>query len=292
MGLLILEAAARPPPPGGAGAGAAGAAGTPVDGAAAYVAGLPPVTGGLVTPALGWTDAEVAALACPPLAADIAAQRASWAASFDAYAAAHPASPLLAPGGVVHAWAGDGVPPRDRFLWALACVRSRAFSGPYAGPPLRTRAALAGALTVAGAASIVLAHAPPDQVLSGAVAAALFNLLYDVLLSARVRWHAMAPLVDMANHDGGVTSTMEYGYFGDAFELSVQGRAHAPGDQVFISYGPQGSDGLVQYYGFAPSPNPHDAARVDVATGAGGGGAGGPPLRAVFTAAGPEVATR
>ena len=121
--------------------------------------------------------------------------------------------------------------------------------------------------------------------LTGAIAAALFNLLYDVLLSAKVKWHAMAPLVDMANHDGRATSTMEYGYFNDAFEVAVQGRAHAPGEQVFISYGPQGSDGLLQYYGFVPSDNPHDAGRVDVQVG------GVPRLRAVFTAAGPEVAT-
>jgi hypothetical protein len=64
MGLLILEAAARPPR-------AAGGDATPVDGAAAYVAGLPAVDDGLDTPALGWSEAEVEALACPPLAADV-----------------------------------------------------------------------------------------------------------------------------------------------------------------------------------------------------------------------------
>jgi hypothetical protein len=344
MGLLILEAAARPPPS----ASAAAAAGA-VDGAAAYVAGLPPVRGGLDTPALGWTDEEVAALACPPLAKDvslfllffllaarreeeghagvyalagcdhlpctgtmerrtrgrarngrlltlptfhsqnhqIAAQRASWNAAFDAYAASHPDSPLLNPA-AVPAWAADGVSPRDRFLWALACVRSRAFSGPYAGPPLRARASLAAALTLAGAASIAVAHAPPDRVLTGAIAAVLFNILYDLGLSARVRWHAMAPLVDMANHDGRAASTMEYGYFDDAFQLAVQGKGHAPGEQVFISYGPQGNDGLVQYYGFAEARNPHDAARVDVVR---EGSATEPLLRAVFTAAGPDPAT-
>jgi len=290
MGLLILEAAARPPPPASGG----GDASTKVDGAAAYVAGLPPVVGGLDTPALGWSPAEVAALACPPLAADIASQAASWGAAFEAYAAAHPASPLLH-AHTVPAWAGDGVAPRDRFLWALACVRSRAFSGPYAGPPLRTRATLAAVLTAAGAASIVLGAAPPDRVLTAAITAALFNLLYDVLLSAKVKWHAMAPLVDMANHDTRVASSFEYGYFGDAFELAVTGRAHAPGDQVFISYGPQGGDGLLQYYGFVPpGGNPNDTGRVDVEVVAGGGGKGGgkgPPLRAVFGADGPDPAT-
>ena len=28
----------------------------------------------------------------------------------------------------------------------------------------------------------------------------LFNLMYDALLSSKVKWHALCPLVDMANH--------------------------------------------------------------------------------------------
>ena len=34
------------------------------------------------------------------------------------------------------------------------------------------------------------------------------------------------------------------------------------GEQVFISYGPQGNDSLLQFYGFVEAGNPHDAHRV------------------------------
>ena len=38
------------------------------------------------------------------------------------------------------------------------------------------------------------------QVLNGAIAAALFNLLYDLVLSQKVKWYAMCPVVDFLNH--------------------------------------------------------------------------------------------
>ena len=42
------------------------------------------------------------------------------------------------------------------------------------------------------------------QVLNGAIAAALFNLIYDYLLSQRVKWYAMCPWLDLLNHRGKV----------------------------------------------------------------------------------------
>lgn len=42
------------------------------------------------------------------------------------------------------------------------------------------------------------------QVLNGAIAAALFNLLYDVVLSQKVKWYAMCPVVDFLNHKSSV----------------------------------------------------------------------------------------
>jgi hypothetical protein len=39
-------------------------------------------------------------------------------------------------------------------------------------------------------------------------------------------------------------------------------RPRAQGEQVFISYGPQGNDSLLQFYGFVEAGNPHDAFRV------------------------------
>ena len=40
--------------------------------------------------------------------------------------------------------------------------------------------------------------------LNAAIAAALFNLIYDYLLSQRVKWYSMLPWVDLMNHLGTV----------------------------------------------------------------------------------------
>lgn len=248
--------------------------------AKAYAAALPP-KGALDTPAVGrWTEEELEQLHYAPLVDDVRQQRASWSEAFTAYCRACPRSPL--------AVAGDGEASWD---WALSCVRSRAFSGPYAGPPLKQRLGLAGVLVAAGVASVFCLHAPPEQVLNGAIAAALFNLMYDVLLSSKVKWHALCPLVDMANHSSRAQSEMTYAYFGDALELSVGGLvsgggggddegnnnsdnvAFREGQQVFISYGPQTNDSLLQYYGFVEEANQYDAYRLvwDVSEGEGEG---------------------
>lgn len=104
--------------------------------------------------------------------------------------------------------------------------------------------------------------------------------MYDALLSSKVKWHALCPLVDMANHSSRAASEMTYSYFGDALELSVVGLtttegtdggsgsgsgstvAFEQGQQVFISYGPQTNDSLLQYYGFVEEANPNDVYRL------------------------------
>ena len=47
-------------------------------------------------------------------------------------------------------------------------------------------------------------HVAVMQVLNGAIAAALFNLLYDLVLSQKVKWYAMCPVVDFMNHSSSV----------------------------------------------------------------------------------------
>ncbi|KAK9836316.1 hypothetical protein WJX81_004671 [Elliptochloris bilobata] len=138
----------------------------------------------------------------------------------------------------------------------------RAFSGPYGGPPWRSRAKLAAALVAGGVGSVTALHVPLEQVLNGAVAAALFNLIYDYLLSQRVKWYSMVPWLDLINHRGTVESTVEYEYFRDRFVASTTSRRFRKGEQVLISYGPQSNDSLLQFYGFVEAGNPHDAYRV------------------------------
>lgn len=212
---------------------------------AAYAADLPPPGGDAIDTPVAWSADEIAALHYRPLIDDVIAQQKSWADAYASYKNDVPTSTVT----------------RAEWDWALSCVRSRAFSGPYAGPPLKARAGLAVALVAAAAASVLIGHAPLDSVINGALAAALFQVLYDVSLSSKIKWHAMAPVVDLANHSGTAVSDMQYAYFRDAFVLTV-GAPVPAGDQVFISYGAQGNDSLLQWYGFVEAPNPHDAYRL------------------------------
>lgn len=38
------------------------------------------------------------------------------------------------------------------------------------------------------------------QVLNAGIAAVLFNILYDIVLSRKVKWYAMLPVIDYCNH--------------------------------------------------------------------------------------------
>ena len=62
-------------------------------------------------------------------------------------------------------------------------MRSRAFSGPWAGGGgLGAKARGAAALGAVGAAYVAVAHVPVQQALNAALSVLLFNLLYDVIL--------------------------------------------------------------------------------------------------------------
>lgn len=52
------------------------------------------------------------------------------------------------------------------------------------------------------------------------------------------------------------SSDVSYGYFSDSFELKTEG--YKKGEQVFISYGKQSNDRLLQYYGFVDENNAFD----------------------------------
>ncbi|KAK9917592.1 hypothetical protein WJX75_006163 [Coccomyxa subellipsoidea] len=204
---------------------------------APYVMALP---ADFSTP-LSWTDAQLQALCYPHLIKEVAAQRAGLKKLHAELAAATPGTPIS----------------EQDLMWALQAVRSRAFSGPYAGPTWRSRLKTFGALGALAAASIIVAHVPLEQVLNGAIAAALFNLLYDVVLSQKVKWFAMCPVVDFLNHKSSVQSEVEYEYFADRFSVRCQS-SFSKGEQVFISYGRQSNDSLLQHYGFVEPSISHD----------------------------------
>jgi hypothetical protein len=72
----------------------------------------------------------------------------------------------------------------------MECVRSRCFSGPYAGSGVKSRLLL-GAVIIALAASAVLSQKVLiEDALNGLIAAFGFNILYDFFLSQRLKWCA------------------------------------------------------------------------------------------------------
>ncbi|KXZ50177.1 hypothetical protein GPECTOR_17g814 [Gonium pectorale] len=208
---------------------------------APWVAQLPANTG---VPFL-WDDKELAALQYPVLIEQVRQQKAEWQALH-----AELASKGTPP--------GTTPPSASEFYWAMSCVRSRTFSGPYIGSTLQDRLRLAGLVAVLVAGNTALGVADPAKSLSAAIAVLIFNILYELILSRSLKQYAICPLIDLFNHSSTVQSEVSYNYFGDSYSV-VASRDFKKGEQVFISYGTQSNDSLMQYYGFAEPNNPADA---------------------------------
>ncbi|KAA6421676.1 MAG: N-methyltransferase (ISS) [Trebouxia sp. A1-2] len=208
-----------------------------------------------------WSPEELQLLMYPPLIQQVQQQKQYWHDHYKNVKAASSDNPV-----------GE-----DELVWALECVRSRAFSGPYSGesqttgltaqtpviarycwsPPVKDRAKLVLPFVLAALAYTQVAHLPLEQILNGAIAAVLFNIIYDTLLSRKLRWFAMCPVIDSMNHQSTSTNEVAYEYFGDRFSVTAE-RKYKQGEQVFITYGQQSNDKLLQYYGFVESKNPAD----------------------------------
>ena len=180
----------------------------------------------------------------PALAAKVQRQRAEWRAFYDR-------------------WMSEKSPEAarvsyDDYLLALECVNSRAFSGTYEGSNAGERQSLllfTGVLTLAFP---LAGFATWEQSLSAAVAVGMSILVKDFFFakaSGLKRW-VVCPFVDMFNHKSSVSSDVSYNYFSNVFELRTE--SHEAGKQVFISYGRQSNDRLLQFYGFCDSDNPFD----------------------------------
>ena len=76
----------------------------------------------------------------------------------------------------------------------------------HIGPPVKERAKAVIPFLLAALAYTKLAHLPLEQILNGAIAAVLFNIIYDTLLSRKLKWFAMCPVIDSMNHQS--TSTV------------------------------------------------------------------------------------
>lgn len=190
---------------------------------------------------LHWSPEELQLLMYPHLIQQVQQQKQSWHEHYQ---------------NVQNASKGKSVSESD-LVWALECVRSRAFSGPYSGPPVKQRAKIIVPLALAAFAYTQAVRLPLEQVLNGAIAAVLFNIIYDTLLSRKLRWFAMCPVIDSMNHQSTSTNEVAYEYFGDSFSVTAD-RKYQKGEQVFITYGQQSNDKLLQYYGFVEAKNPSD----------------------------------
>lgn len=149
----------------------------------------------------------------------------------------------------------------DDVVWALQTVNSRAFSGAYEGSSADQRQQL---LLFTGALTLIWPLAGLgtwEQSLSAAVAVALSIFLRDLLTSSslgnsKLKRYVICPFIDMFNHRSGCVSDVSYNYFANQFELRTE--QYQEGSQVFLSYGRQSNDRLLQYYGFVDAGNCHD----------------------------------
>ncbi|KAI7838732.1 hypothetical protein COHA_007528 [Chlorella ohadii] len=197
-----------------------------------------------------WSEAELEELQYAPAIKEIRQQQAAWRQQYDKFCAA----------------AKQGKHSYEDFLWALENVRSRAFSGPYTGSSVGEKARTLGLLLAAGGAYAAWQQLPLEQALNGLISVLVFNIIYDLLLSKKLKWYALCPVVDAINHSSLVESNVEYEYFRDQFVLSTKS-AYRAGEQVFISYGAQSNGSLLQYYAFTEPNNPNDVYAFDAAVG-------------------------
>jgi len=188
-----------------------------------------------------WSREELRLLRHPHVEAEAQRMAERWRAAYDAVRASSP--------GFRSTW--------DEFAWAMMCVQSRLFSGPYTGRSLQARLSVVGAVAAVAAVYVVAGLGTAEQGLNGFISALLFNLIYDTLLSKKLEWYAMLPLVDLANHRSDAASEVAYQYFTDEFTLEV-GQAYKAGDEVHVQYGAKGNDMLLLYFGFCEDDNPSD----------------------------------
>ncbi|KAL4858313.1 Histone-lysine N-methyltransferase setd3 [Chlorella vulgaris] len=214
--------------------------------------------------AVRWEEPEIAELQYQPAIKEIKQQQASWRKHYSSFCAA------MQPGGGKFSW--------DDFVWAAENVRSRAFSGPYTGSSVGDKARTLGLVLGVGGGYALWQQLPLEQVLNGFISVLIFNIIYDALLSRKLKWYALCPVVDALNHSSFVESDVAYEYFKDTFVLSTK-TSYQAGQQVFISYGAQSNGSLFQYYSFTEPNNPNDVYAFEASL-------GGRPVQLVVNAKG------
>mmetsp|Transcript_5977 Transcript_5977/g.18002 ORF Transcript_5977/g.18002 Transcript_5977/m.18002 type:complete len:458 (-) Transcript_5977:1345-2718(-) len=196
-----------------------------------------------------WNDKQLAETQYPQFQKQVKAQQKEWRQIYDR---------------LQRNYTGSRPISFDEFVWALECVRSRAFSGEIETTPFKERLrtfAFAGVLSLM---ALTFNLADSEQVVNGLTLAVFSLMAYDFLYPRIQRAvtgeenkrYIMCPIVDFCNHRSGIDSDLSFEYFYDRFVLKTE--EFAKGEQVFISYGNRSNDQLLQYYGFVEENNPND----------------------------------
>lgn len=120
---------------------------------------------------------------------------------------------------------------QQELYWAISCVRSRSFSGPYIGSTLSDRLRLGGLVALLVLTNQLTGLADLQQSLSAAIAVFVFNLMYELILSRSLKQYAMCPVVDLLNHSGATAAEVAYDYFADKYRVTAT-QGYKKGQQV------------------------------------------------------------
>ena len=92
--------------------------------------------------------------------------------------------------------------PFDRFVWALECVNSRAFSGVFEGSTAAERKSLVAFTAILSLAWPTLQLGTVDQSISAFLVVCLSILVRDVIMSkvAQLKRYVVCPVIDLFNH--------------------------------------------------------------------------------------------
>lgn len=117
-------------------------------------------------------------------------------------------------------------------------------------------------LLVSGAAavSLTLGLFPEDQVVSGVFTSLCFCVIYSLLRGKSLREQVLCPLIDMANYKAsldGEGAELSYEFFSNSYTVCA-GDTFMPNKEVFISYGDQIADSLLQRFGFVDTDATED----------------------------------
>ncbi|CAE8632323.1 unnamed protein product [Polarella glacialis] len=153
---------------------------------------------------------------------------------------------------------GDRV-PRELFFRAHHAAASRAFSGDSSVPGGQVM--LAGAAALLAASTAAFSGSVSFELAAAGGAGAVAICTGFAAASGGGEMFSLLPMIDQINHASGAPPDLQYNPTRSRWELRA-GRAYSPGDEIFFSYGPKDSDGLLLQHGFVQEDNADDAIQL------------------------------